>query len=145
MADTVLLSLTASAIGGVLSALLTIALTPRLQHHFWRYQRRTELQLATIREINRLTAEFLVGYISNPTAPPADALFSDLDRARADVGALFSSGAAASVQTVVGMVGPRLGSASGDRMPNDFARAREAAIRALYADVLPSSRSWYRG
>jgi hypothetical protein len=44
---------------GSLGTLLTILLTPGLQHHFWTRQRRFELCLANITEIRRLTAHML--------------------------------------------------------------------------------------
>jgi hypothetical protein len=46
-----------AAMVGVVSALLTIFLTPRLQHYFWTRQRTAERQLAVIEEMNKLVAE----------------------------------------------------------------------------------------
>ncbi len=51
------------AVSAVLATLLTIFLTPRLQHHFWKYQRRAELRLSVISEINKLLAEFITDHI----------------------------------------------------------------------------------
>jgi hypothetical protein len=42
---------------GIASALLTILLTPTLQHYFWRRQKCAERQLAIIDEVRTLTAE----------------------------------------------------------------------------------------
>jgi hypothetical protein len=52
------------ALIGVLATLLTIFLTPSLQHYFWRLQRRAELRLATINEVVRVTSEFTAKYLS---------------------------------------------------------------------------------
>ena len=48
--------------GAILGSLITIFLTPRLQHHFWKNQRLTELRLAVIDELNRLMAKFESNY-----------------------------------------------------------------------------------
>jgi hypothetical protein len=48
---------------GVAAALLTIFLNPRFQHHFWKRQKREELRLAVVTEVNRLSAEFKVRYL----------------------------------------------------------------------------------
>lgn len=57
------LSLTATILvglgSGLIGTLLTILLSPRLQHHFWTRQRRFELCMATIREIHALTGRML--------------------------------------------------------------------------------------
>jgi hypothetical protein len=48
-----------SAVVGIASALLTIVLTPTLQHHFWTRQRQAERQLAVIDEVGKLLGEYL--------------------------------------------------------------------------------------
>ena len=40
------------ALAAIVGSLLTIFLSPRLQHHFWKHQRRDELRLAAIGEFN---------------------------------------------------------------------------------------------
>src|SRR5438445_6285317 len=45
-----------------LGSLLAIFLTPWLQRHFWRTQRRDELRLEAIYELKRLAAEFQLGH-----------------------------------------------------------------------------------
>ncbi len=52
------------AVAGVLGAILTIFLTPALQHYLWKSQRREDLRLAAINEANRLSAEFITKYIA---------------------------------------------------------------------------------
>jgi hypothetical protein len=48
------------AVVGITSALLTILLTPILQHYFWTRQRYTERQFAAIDALNTLAAEVCV-------------------------------------------------------------------------------------
>jgi hypothetical protein len=45
------------AIVGIMSALLTIFITPSLQHYFWRRQRHAERQMTIIDEVSTLAAE----------------------------------------------------------------------------------------
>jgi len=45
------------------SSLLAILLTPLLQHHFWRYQKRDEIRLATIKDFNGLTSQFIADFL----------------------------------------------------------------------------------
>lgn len=51
-----------SGLIGIGSALLTILLTPQLQHYFWKRQHRAEIRLATANQLNDLAAQFLVLY-----------------------------------------------------------------------------------
>ena len=51
------------AVAGVLGAILTIFLTPALQHYLWKSQRREELRFAAINEANRSSAEFITKYM----------------------------------------------------------------------------------
>ena len=51
------------ALIGAAGSLLAILLTPRLQHWFWKRQRRAELLSATLNEFNLLAAEFLSLYV----------------------------------------------------------------------------------
>jgi hypothetical protein len=47
-----------SAFVGIASALLTIFLTPNLQHYFWKRQRQAERQFAVIDEVSKLGSEY---------------------------------------------------------------------------------------
>jgi hypothetical protein len=53
------------AVVGITSALLTILITPSLQHYFWTRQRHAERQLAVIDEVNTLSAEAR-GFLLHP-------------------------------------------------------------------------------
>jgi hypothetical protein len=57
------------ALVAVGSSLLTIFLTPWLQHHFWKYQRRDELRLTAINDFNRLTNDFLARTVFGEPKP----------------------------------------------------------------------------
>jgi hypothetical protein len=131
-----------SAASSVVGALLTIWLTPRLQHHFWKYQRRDELRLAAINEFNRLAAEFLTGHISATAAgtndTPADKWFTEFMAAGATIRALFSEAGFAAFKAVEVMIGsgpPGLGP-RGNKTVDDFVKARDAALRSLYSEVV---------
>lgn len=81
------------AASAIIASLLTIFLVPRLQHHFWKYQRREELRLAAIDEVNRLAAEFITGYIgakgTGQNFRPDIKFFQSLQAATAQVRVLF--------------------------------------------------------
>jgi hypothetical protein len=134
-----IIAFVAGLVGGLGSSLLTIFLTPRLQHHFWKLQRREELRLVVINEFNGLRAEFLTGYIAAPTtyAPSADwhKAFTALS---SNIKTLFSDGAFVAFKAAEVMIGPGkpgLG-ALGQQTANDFVEARDAALRALYREVI---------
>jgi hypothetical protein len=55
------------ALIGAVGSLLAILLTPRLQHWFWKRQRRAELLSATLDEFHLLAAEFLSLYTGQAT------------------------------------------------------------------------------
>lgn len=123
-----------------LVALLTIFLTPRLQHHFWRYQRRDELRLVAINEVNRLTAEFITEYIEaekrrDKGLEPKKEFFQSFQAATAQVKALFSVSTFEVFKRMEVMIGPNLGPEHLHRSVDDFIQARDAALRALYEEV----------
>jgi hypothetical protein len=78
------------------SSLLTIFLTPWLQQHFWRRQRRAEIRLAAINDFNRLTAAFLTGYIAaGANYTPTNEWFTEFTAVSATIQVLFPASAAA--------------------------------------------------
>ena len=121
------------------ASLLTIfLLTPWLQRHLWRKQRRDELRLATINEFNRLTSEFLTGFLDAPeTYKPTLEWFAAYNVVGGNIYALFFSRRTAEACSKVGvMIGPGLGP-EGKQTADDFVKARNAALRALYQEVIP--------
>jgi hypothetical protein len=73
-------------------ALLTIVATPRLQHVFWRRQRRAELRLGVIRELNSLTSDFLARHIDDPANfKPSIEWFAAFSAVDANIRSFFSA------------------------------------------------------
>jgi hypothetical protein len=126
------------ALVAVGSSLLTIFLTPWLQRQFWRKQRRDELRLAAINEFNRLTSEFLTGFLDAPeTYKPTFEWFAAYNVVGGNIYALFFSRRPAEACSKVGvMIGPGPGP-EGKQTADDFVKARNAALRALYQEVIP--------
>lgn len=53
---------------GVASTLITLFLSPRLQHYFWSHQRMSELRLRVLERLNPLAAEFLDNHLKDQTS-----------------------------------------------------------------------------
>lgn len=130
----------ATALVAAGSSLLTIVLTPRLQHVFWRYQRRAELRLAVINEFNRFTSEFLTGHISAPkTFKPSDAWFASFSATDSNIRAMFSDEAVRAFKELEVLIGPgtdhgALG-ALGKYTIQDFVDRKNRALQQLYREV----------
>lgn len=123
-----------AGLAAIAGSLLTIFLTPWLHHHFWKSQRREELRLAAINDFNRLTNDFLAWELyQHPT--PGPEWFAAMNTAAATIEVLFSPQASLAIQAVDHMVKPGL------RLDNvnEFVKARDAALRILYREVIPLS------
>ncbi len=125
------------------SALLTILLTPRLQHAFWKHQKKAELRLSVINDFNRLTSEFLTGHINATRAgtafKPSDEWFTSFRVVESNVRGLFSEEASKTFKAVEVLIGPGtpaggLG-ASGKYMVQDFLERQDKVLKQLYRDV----------
>jgi hypothetical protein len=60
------------------AALLAIFLTPLFQHYFWKRQKREEIRLAIVTEVNKLAADFSLSYLlrdSPEIVPPLSVTF----------------------------------------------------------------------
>ena len=125
------LTIVLSAASAIAATLLTIFLTPRLQHHFWKLQRREELRSAAIREVNRLAAEFITNHMEKPNFRPGLEFFQALQVASAEVRALFSEAGWTAYRDMEIMIGPNLGRHTVD----DFIQARDQALRVLYREI----------
>jgi hypothetical protein len=123
------------ALIGVISTLLTLVLTPRIQHYFWGYQRMSELRLATLKEVNDLAAEFLNNYLKDLQYRPTEQFFRSLMVTTANVKILFSKEAFDRFKEFEVMIGPNLGPTAKGSM-EAFIKARDMALRALYAEVV---------
>lgn len=120
---------------GITSTLLTLFLTPRVQHRFWGYQRLSEIRLAVLKEMNRLAAEFLNNHIKDPQYRPTDQFFKALMITSANINVLYSHTAFKCFKEFEAMIGPNLGP-TGNGSVEAFIKARDAALRALYNEVI---------
>jgi len=145
--DTTTTSLIAGAVGAG-SALLTMFLTPRLQHYFWKRQRRSELRLDTADEVNNIAAHFVHIVSTLVEWELSEQFLAKILVVRGRVKALFSEKAfdrflamqyflAASGSRARGL-GPE-GKASTD----DFIKVSDEALRTLYEEAI--GRGYWRG
>ena len=129
-----------SAGSAILATLLTIFLTPSLQHHFWKHRRREELRLAVINEVNKLAAEYIENYMEaeasgNQNFKPSIQWFQAFQAATAQVKALFSDATFKEFKKLEVMIGPNLGPSFLNRTVDDFIQARDTALRSFYKEV----------
>lgn len=124
-----------------MGSLLAIFATPVLQHHFWKRQRRAELQLRTVETVNTLTAQFIQQWIAANGAKqayhPASEWYENFSAAEAAVKALFAADTYKMFKNLEKRIEPNLGTI--DRPypnVNAFIEARDAAVKALYDEVI---------
>jgi hypothetical protein len=135
-----------AAFVGITSALLTIFLTPHLQHYFWRRQRHAEQQLVAIGEVNKLVAEilFLLKQGSNMT-DRQERLLTALRATVATVSALFSPSAFQTLQEFNLRVAKVMQSQQREQMEGQLTNDHFFVITVLYKDMgipPPSLRRW---
>jgi hypothetical protein len=121
---------------GILAVLLTIFLTPTLQHYFWKLQRLAELRFATAKEVNRLSAEYLAGHIArdtgvDPSWKPSRDFFISLHAVMTDISVFFSSKALNAFKDVEVLLTATGGIGIPDerKTDRDFINARDKAMR----------------
>ncbi len=124
-----------SGLIGIVSALITIILTPRLQHYFWGYQRMSELRLTTFKDLNHLAAEYLKNCTQNINYRPPDEFFKELTIITADIKVLFSKKAFDLFKKFEEMIGPGLGPDRKGTFQGLIER-RDAALKALYDEAV---------
>jgi hypothetical protein len=140
---------------GIASALLTILVTPTLQHYFWRRQRSAELQLAVIDEMRTLAAElaFLVSHQPEEISIRRERLFGTLFRVATSTSNLFSEAAynhfRAALQPMENILSMEELSLREQRtkLYNQIVQGSIGALKALYEDMgIPptSPRQWMR-
>jgi hypothetical protein len=131
-----------AALVAAASSLLTIFLTPRLQHHFWKYQRRDELRLEAINDFNRLSNELLARHLygrpMQDRAEQGEAWFASLNTASARVEVLFSEQAVLAIKAVDKMINP--GVRLQGEAAEEFVKLRDTALGVLYREVIPLPR-----
>jgi hypothetical protein len=119
---------------GVVSTLVTIFLTPRLQFYFWGKQHLGENRLDAIKDMNSLLADFLTQYIKNQEQTPSDNFFKSFMAASANIEALFSKKTFKVFKELEVMIGPKLGPAKG--AVDIVIEARDKALRTLYREAI---------
>jgi hypothetical protein len=124
-----------SALIGIVSTLITIILTPRLQHYFWGYQRMSELRLATLKDLNSLAAEYLKNCQQDINYRPTLEFFKELTITTADIKVLFSEKAFDLFNKFEYMIGPGLGPGGRGTIQGLIA-TRDAALKALYEEAV---------
>ena len=119
---------------GVISTLITIFLTPRIQFYFWGRQRLSEIRLAAIAEVNGLLSDFLTSYMRDSKFQPANQFFASFMTASANIKALFSESSFRVFKDFEVFIGPNLGPAKG--AVDVVVEARDAALRELYKEAI---------
>lgn len=131
---------------GIVAALLTIYLTPALQHLFWQRQRLAELRFQVAEKLNLLMADFFSNYIEHEKKgeryTPSRDFFRDLHDVSSMIAALFSAETWKAFKTLEIKVSPWLGGAGPDALgkvhsgtDEEFVKARNGALRALYEEI----------
>ncbi len=137
MRDALLTALIAAG-AGLLAALVTSLLGPRLQYIFNLRTRQAELRMEVIRDFNRLTAEYLTHHLNSPGIAPGQAWFSAFSATEASIKALFSCGAYKCFKNLEVLVGPNPGGgfgAFGKFTTQDFVDRKHETLRKLYREV----------
>jgi hypothetical protein len=121
------------------SALLTLLLTPRIQHYFWGYQRMSELRLVAYKELNDLAADFLTRYINDQNYRPTDEFYKTLMVLTANIKTMVSEKAFATFKEFEQMLGPNLGPTRRGTIEK-YISSRDQALRALYKEAVVAKR-----
>lgn len=137
MPDALLTALIAAG-AGLLAALVTSLLGPRLQYIFSLRTRQAELRMEVIRHFNRLTAEYLTHHLQSPGAPAGQAWLSAFSATDASIKALFSCEAHKCFKELEVLVGAVPGGgfgASGKFTTQDFVNRKHETLKKLYREV----------
>ena len=134
-------SVITAGLSSLMGSLLAIFATPALQHHFWKRQRRAELKLRTVETVVTVTAKFIQQWIAASGAKqqysPALEWYENFSAVEATVKALFAAETYRMFKTMENRIEPNLG-AIDSQYPNvnAFIEARDAAVKALYSEVI---------
>jgi hypothetical protein len=141
--------------GAFLGSMLAIFLTPRLQHRFWKRQKREEIRLGIVTDVNRLAAEFNTNYLFKDhveiTPERTLTFYQSWLSVTGQVKDLFSPSTYQTFERMYTHVitAPLFSTQEmKDRIPRitEFDRVREAAMRALYEEIgiLQGEARWSR-
>jgi hypothetical protein len=142
-----IIAIVAGFISGIASTLLTIFLSPRLQHHFWKLQRADELRLAAISDYNRLTQEYLAACVAHPEIDrPVEEWLRDLNVAASTIRVLFSDAVYQSARAISERIRPYsewvpLPRQERLRRANELSDLCHGTLGALYRELLGKSGS----
>jgi len=137
MTDPVFVATMSGSIG-IISSLLTISITPTLQHYFWKRQRREEIRLAVVEEINRLAAEFITNHIADPNFRPSNEFHQSFHIVSAKAKVLFSQQAFQDFKNMEQLIGPSHRGMLGpmaDKGVHDFIERRDIALSSFYREI----------
>jgi hypothetical protein len=125
-----------SLLTGAIGSLLTIFLTPRLQHYFWKRQRLGDLQISAAHEIEQITSEFL-----HNCRVGTNGWFPDELEKTAEVNSLFDRPAREKLSNLErllsrgGSSGPGMLGPKGEYTTLDFIGLRDEALREIYNEI----------
>lgn len=124
-----------SLLTGATGALISIFLTPWVQHFFWKLGRREEIRFAAITEINGLWSAFLQHVILKEQKQDSSLdgeFFTRLDAAATQIRSLFPPDSLGDFEKVYGTIdhGLRPGVAI-----HEFAKTRQDALQQLYESI----------
>ena len=128
-----------AGVSSLFGSLLAIVVTPTLQHYFWRRQRRAELKLKTIEVVNTLTSRFIQQWIAadlKERYKPDLVWHEEFSAAEAAVKALFGKTTHQIFKDLKKRIDPDLGGVGPHPSVHDFIEARDAAVKALYKEVV---------
>jgi hypothetical protein len=125
-----------NAMSAVLGSGLTIFLTPKLQHYFWKRQRKAELQLKAIEAVNEMTSDFIQSFIADRSFKPSLDWHKRFSGVSASVKVLFTAETYGCFKELEKRIDPELGAVEGPPRLGQFLDARDAALRALYHEVM---------
>jgi hypothetical protein len=135
-----MMSYIGTALISIVCTLLTILLTPRLQHYFWAYQRMSELRMNAYKELNELSAEFLINHINNAklgtTYQPTDNFFKRLQALTLNIKVVFSEAAFKEFKKFEIMIGPNLGPNERNASTDAYISALESSLKKLQSEAV---------
>jgi hypothetical protein len=137
---TVLSSIIIGLGSGVVSTLLTIILSPRLQHHFWTRQRSAELRVEVANKVNEEAGDFITGHGMFEDYSLSFQQLATMQVVEGQVKALFSDESVKSYMQMQRLIAAKAGRSrglgpEGKSTIDDFLMARDAALRDLYKEA----------
>ena len=107
-----------------------------LNYYFYMRRRLTDVRLEAIHEVNWLLAQFLTNWIADREYVPSEDFLQTFRAATSKTWALFPDTTCQIFKRIEAMVDPNLGTRlGGERSVDDFLRAQDAALRALYRET----------